>query len=74
MQRVIEIYKRNKLPGVSTAHVYRTHIFPVYPISICTLYTYLSTPVERELKALKAADREIPVTASTRRAQLKLFD
>lgn len=53
MQKVIEIYKREKKPGISTAWVYRTHIYPVYPISISTLYNYLATPVSRELKELE---------------------
>ncbi|MFZ4545945.1 MAG: hypothetical protein ACOYN4_00840 [Bacteroidales bacterium] len=52
MQRVIEIYLREKKPGISTAFVYRTYIFPVYPISIATLYCYLNTPVNKQLKEL----------------------
>jgi hypothetical protein len=54
MQKVIEIYLREKKPGISTAYVYRTYIYPVYPISIATLYNYLSTPVTKELKEIEA--------------------
>ncbi len=55
MQRIIEVYKRHKLPGVSTAYVYRTHIFPEFHISIATLYIYLATPISRELKQMASA-------------------
>ena len=54
MQKVIEIYLREKKPGISTAYVYRTYILPVYPISIVTLYSYLNTPVSKLLKELEA--------------------
>ncbi len=50
MQKVISIYQRHKHDGISTIYVYRTYIYPVYPISLNTLYNYLSTPVTRELK------------------------
>ncbi|MEI6898276.1 MAG: hypothetical protein WCL00_00230 [Bacteroidota bacterium] len=50
MRMVITIYLREKKDGVSTAHVYRTHIYPIYPISRSTLYTYLSTPIDKLLK------------------------
>jgi hypothetical protein len=58
MQKVIEIYLREKKPGISTAYVYRTYIYPVYPISISTLYNYLSTPVTKELKEIEAKENE----------------
>lgn len=54
MQKVLEIYTREKQPGISTAYVYRTYIYPVYPISIKTLYNYLSTPVTKRLKEIEA--------------------
>ncbi len=54
MQKVIEIYLREKKPGISTAYVYRTYIFPVYPISIVTLYAYLNTPVVKQIKEMDA--------------------
>ena len=54
MQRVLEVYTKNKLPGVSTEYVYRTYIWPEFHISRATLYNYLSTPVNKELKELAA--------------------
>ena len=63
MQRVIEIYQKHKLPGVSTAHVYRNYIYPEFHISNATLYNYLGTPISRELKQMEQI-----------RPQLQLFD
>jgi len=57
MRKVIEIYKEHKKDGVSTEHVYREHIFPIYPMSRTTLYNYLSTPVEKLLKEEDAKKR-----------------
>lgn len=54
MRLVIEIYQREKKEGVSTAHVFRTYIFPQYPMSRSTLYNYLSTPVEKLLREEEA--------------------
>ena len=59
MQDVVECYNRHKLPGVTTAHVYRTHIFPQFRISLSTLYIYLATPVSRELKKLNDAPNQL---------------
>jgi len=50
---VVELYKKHKQPGVSTAYVFRTYIEPYYPMSISTLYNYLATPVEKELKQME---------------------
>jgi hypothetical protein len=58
MQRVIDVYLEHKKPGVSTAYVWREHIYPVYRISITTLYNYLNTPVGRELKRLNKERNE----------------
>lgn len=63
MQKVLELYLKYKQDGTSTAYVYRTYIYPVYPISIATLYNYLATPVTKELKELDSKGPE----------QLKLF-
>ena len=59
MQRVIEVYKDRKLPGVSTAYVYRTYIWPEFHISMATLYNYLGTPVTRELKEMSMKQQEL---------------
>ena len=63
MQKVCEVYQRHKQPGVSTAYVYRTHIFPEFHISIATLYIYLGTSISKELKQIDAT-----------RPQLSLFE
>lgn len=52
MQKVIALYLEHKKPGISTAYVWREYIYPVYPITITTLYNYLKTPVTRELKRI----------------------
>jgi len=59
MRKVIEIYQREKKDGISTAHVYRQHIFPNYPMSRATLYNYLSTPVERLLREEEAKKNQM---------------
>ncbi|MFZ4707503.1 MAG: hypothetical protein ACOYMF_16005 [Bacteroidales bacterium] len=51
-QKVIEIYLREKKPGISTAYVFRTYILPIYPMTITTLYNYISTPIAKDLKEL----------------------
>lgn len=50
MKDVVEIYVREKKPGVSTAHVYRTFIYPQFHISISTLWNYLATPIAKQIK------------------------
>ena len=50
MQDVIEVYLQEKKPGISTAYVFRTFIEPRFHITECTLYRYLSTPVNKQLK------------------------
>ncbi len=59
MQDILDIYIREKKDGISTAHVYRTHIYPVYRISITTLYNYISTPVFKLLKEEEEKHRGI---------------
>ena len=67
MQKVISIYQRHKNDGVSTIYVYRNYIYPVYPISLNTLYNYLSTPVQREIKKY-----DISASLNGRQMQLAL--
>ncbi len=50
MHDIVEVYCREKKPGVSTAYVYKNFIKPRFHISLGTLYTYLSTPIERQIK------------------------
>jgi hypothetical protein len=52
MQDVIDVYNRHKLPGVSTTFVYNNYIYPQFRISITTLYSYLATPVKKQLKEI----------------------
>ncbi len=59
MQRVCEVYQKQRLPGVSTAYIYRTYISPQFHISIATLYIYLGTPVAKELKNIAARDQGV---------------
>lgn len=46
---VQNVYNAHKKEGVSTMHVYRTHIKPLYHISRATFYNYLSTPAKKKL-------------------------
>lgn len=50
MKSVIDCYLIHKTDGNTTAHVWRTHIYPRFHICLSTLYNYLATPVERMLK------------------------
>jgi hypothetical protein len=49
---VQELYRKHKVPGVTTVHVFKTYIKPKYHITIQTLYTYLATPAVNELKKI----------------------
>ncbi|NJN27166.1 MAG: hypothetical protein HC819_14900 [Cyclobacteriaceae bacterium] len=53
IRKVCDIYRQHQGKGLTTRHIYRRYIYPVYPISMGTLYNYLNTPVgakERELE------------------------
>jgi len=50
MRDIVEVYCQEKKPGVSTAYVYREYIYPRFHISRATLYTYLSTPIAKQIK------------------------
>ncbi len=50
MQDIVAVYLREKKPGVSTAYVYREFIYPKFHISRATLYTYLATPIAKQIK------------------------
>lgn len=58
MQSVIAVYTKHKQPGVSTTYVYKTYINPLFHISMATLYNYLSTPVNKELKEINYTHRQ----------------
>jgi len=50
MRDIVEVYCREKKPGISTAYVYREFIYPQFHISLATLYVYLSTPIAKQIK------------------------
>lgn len=53
MKLVVDIYKKHKNDGNTTRWVFKEHIEPYYPISIATLYNYLATPIEKELREIE---------------------
>lgn len=55
---VNELYKEKEKIGLSTEYIYRHHIAPVFHISRSTLYEYLATPYERQLKEIEAREVE----------------
>jgi hypothetical protein len=65
MQEIVEVYCREKKPGISTAFVYRNYIRPRYHISLTTLYVYLSIPITRQLKAEEEILKNDKPTEST---------
>ena len=66
---VQKLYNKHKVDGVTTAYVFRTYIKPVYHITIQTLYVYLNTRAEHELKTLlKSKEQKSNVS------QLKMFE
>ena len=56
-KRIVEIYKREKKPGLSDAFIFRTYIEPDYDISIATYYNYLAMPVDAEMKKIEASSK-----------------
>lgn len=49
---ITELYLKHKTEDIPTTVVLRKYIYPVYPISRATLYTALSTPVNKLLKEM----------------------
>ncbi|WP_371860036.1 hypothetical protein [Flavobacterium noncentrifugens] len=52
-QLILELYHRHKTEDIADAVVLRKYIYPVYPISRTTLWTILTTPVNKELRELE---------------------
>ena len=50
MQEIVQLYCREKKDGLTFAYVYKTFIWPQYYISRSTLYAYLRTPINKQLK------------------------
>ena len=59
MKIVVDIYKKHKDDSNTTVGVFRKYIEPYYPMSIATLYNYLSTPIDRELKAIESKAEQL---------------
>lgn len=51
---ILDLYHKYKTEDIPDAVILRKYIFPVYPISRTTLYTILTTPVNKEIAALEA--------------------
>lgn len=58
-KNILEIYNRNKTPDTPTTRILKNHIFPVYPITRATLYTILSTPVDKLLKQIQEIEMSV---------------
>lgn len=50
---ILELYQKHKTEDIPDAVILRKYIFPVYPISRTTLYTILTTPVNKEIAELE---------------------
>ncbi len=53
---ILNLYKEHKTEDIPVTVVLRKYIYPVYPISRTTLYEVLNTPVEKQLKEIKAIE------------------
>ena len=51
---IVDLYNKHKTVDIPDAVILRKYIFPVYPISRTTLYTILTTPVNKLLAELEA--------------------
>lgn len=50
---ILDLYHKYKTEDIADAVILRKYIYPVYPISRTTLYTILTTPVNKEIAALE---------------------
>lgn len=55
-RNILALYQKHKTPDIPVTVVLRNYIYPVYPISRTTLYEALNTPVEKQLKEIKAIE------------------
>lgn len=51
---ILDLYHKYKTEDIPDAVILRKYIFPVYPISRTTLYTILTTPVNKQIAELEA--------------------
>lgn len=56
---VQELYLLHKKDELTTRFVHKTYIYPIYKISIATLYNYLATNVRKELRQMSLFDEAI---------------
>jgi hypothetical protein len=68
---ILDLYNQYKTDDIPVTVVLRKYIYPRYPISRTTLYTVLSTPVDKSLKEMDVTPYQ-PQKKQER--QYKLFD
>ncbi|WP_269686495.1 hypothetical protein [Flavobacterium lacustre] len=51
---IVDLYNKHKTEDIPDTVILRKYIVPVYPISRTTLYTILTTPVNKLLAELEA--------------------
>jgi hypothetical protein len=51
---IVDLYNKHKTEDIPDTVILRKYIFPIYPISRTTLYTILTTPVDKEIAKLEA--------------------
>ena len=61
---VQQTYLDHKEEGITTIHVYRTYIKPVYHISLACFYNYLGTPASAELKRMEKVPSQLSLQFS----------
>jgi len=54
IKKVQDDYLKYKTDGVTSKTVYQKYIYPVYFISIATMYNYLAINARKELNQMKA--------------------
>ena len=57
-------------PHVPTTKILREYIYPVYPISLTTLYEVLCTPINKQLRELEEMESK---QLAVQKAQVRLF-
>ncbi|TDE01514.1 hypothetical protein [Flavobacterium sandaracinum] len=55
---ILDLYKKHKTEDIPDTVILRKYICPVYPISRTTLYTILTTPVNKLLAELQDSENK----------------
>ena len=55
---ILDLYKKHKTEDIPDTVILRKYICPVYPISRTTLYTILTTPVNKLLAELQESENK----------------